>query len=40
MEMTVVMGIDNSEDNCIDIDRLKELIERMCVEGTTLILRI
>ena len=34
MEMTIVMGIDNSTDNnCIDIDCLNEQIKRMCMDG-------
>ena len=34
MEMTIVMGIDNSTDNnCIDIDCLIEQIKRMCMDG-------
>lgn len=36
MEMTTVMGIDNSIDNnCNEIDCLKEKLKRMCMEGTT-----
>ena len=35
MEMTIVMGLDNSTDNnCIEIDCLKEKLKRMCMEGT------
>jgi hypothetical protein len=34
METANVLGIENSTDNnCIDIDCLKELIERMCIVG-------
>ena len=35
MEMTIVMGLDNSTDNnCIEIDCLKEKLKRMCMKGT------
>ena len=35
MEMTIVMGLDNSTDNnCIEIDCLKEKLKRMCKEGS------
>ena len=35
MEMTIVMGLDNSTDNnCIEIDCQKEKLKRMCMEGT------
>ncbi len=35
MEMTIVMGIDNSTyNNCTDIDCLKEKLERMYGEGS------
>jgi hypothetical protein len=37
MEMTIVMGIDNSTDNnCIDIGCLKEKLKRICKEGSAL----
>jgi hypothetical protein len=35
MEMTIVIGVDNSTyNNCIDIDCLKEKLKRMCEEGS------
>jgi hypothetical protein len=35
MEMTIVMGIDNSTDNnCIDIDCLKEKLKKICNDGS------
>jgi hypothetical protein len=35
MEMTIVIGLDNSTyNNCIDIDCLKEKLKRICEEGS------
>jgi hypothetical protein len=35
VETTIVIGIDNStNNNCFDIDCLKEKLKRMCMEGT------